>query len=205
MFPRVVFSGGRGILERRTRRGALHVLFVCTGNICRSPIAERLAVAHADQLQIPDFTARSAGTRAVIGHKMHNDAELVLQSLGGSASNFAARQLSQRIAAQADLILTMTRAHRDWVLEMTPNKLNTTFTLCEASRLAVEYGAKTFAELPALRSQLVAGSYLDIEDPIGKSAEIFTAVGTQIADVLPAVMGMCQRSVVATPRERHDG
>ena len=96
----------------------MHVLFVCTGNICRSPIAERLSKAYAARLGINDFTASSAGTRAVIGHGIHHDAEFALQNLGGEASNFTARQLKPKVAAAADLVLTMTRSHRDMVLEL---------------------------------------------------------------------------------------
>ena len=56
----------------------MHVLFVCTGNICRSPTAERLAVAYAARHGIADFTSSSAGTHAVIGHPIHPDAAAVL-------------------------------------------------------------------------------------------------------------------------------
>lgn len=172
-------------------------MFVCTGNICRSPTAERLALAMADKRKISEFATTSAGTRAVVGHPIHHESARVLQALGGKASDFAARQLSSRIASGADLILTMTRTHRDKVLELTPGRLNRTFTLREASRLVTECGASTIADLPALRSGLVADEMLDIEDPIGRSAEVFVAVGAQIAELLPPVIELCQRSITS--------
>ena len=113
----------------------MHLLFVCTGNICRSPTAERLSVAYAARLEIADFTASSAGTRAVVGHAVHRDSEFALRKLGGDPSNFTARQLTSKIASSADLVLTMTRPHRDSVLELAPRQLNRTFTLVEAARL----------------------------------------------------------------------
>jgi protein-tyrosine phosphatase len=172
---------------------ALHVLFVCTGNICRSPIAERLATAYGARLQIPDFRASSAGTRAVISHPIHPDAALVLEKLGGEVSNFAARQLTSRIASDADLVLTMTRAHRDTVLELAPRQLHRTFTLTEAARLVSECNAQNVADLAALRPQLAARELSDISDPLGQSTEFFATVGSRIADLLPPILELFRR------------
>ncbi|MEO1995110.1 MAG: low molecular weight phosphatase family protein, partial [Planctomycetaceae bacterium] len=74
--------------------------------------------------------------------------------MGGDASNFAARQLTAKIASGADLVVTMTKAHRDAVLELAPNKLHKTFTLIEAARLIAECEAKTIKDLSTLRPQL---------------------------------------------------
>jgi protein-tyrosine phosphatase len=71
----------------------------------------------------------------VVGYPVQPNAALVLEKLGGDASGFAARQLTSRIASDADLVLTMTRAHRDAVLELAPHRLHRTFTLREAARL----------------------------------------------------------------------
>jgi len=172
---------------------ALHVLFVCTGNICRSPTAERLAAAYGARFKVPDFRASSAGTRALIGRPIHEDAALVLEKLGGEVSNFAARQLTPRIASGADLVLTMTRAHRDAVLELAPHQLHRTFTLSEAARLVSECNARDVAELGALRPSFAAHESPDIPDPIGQGAEIFSIVGSQIADLLPPILEVCQR------------
>src|SRR6478735_2248705 len=102
-------------------------------------MAERLAAAYSARFKVPDFTASSAGTRTVIAHPIQHDAALVLEKLGGEASNFAARQLTSRIALDADLILTMTKEHRDTVLDLAPNQLHRTFTVSEASRVASEF------------------------------------------------------------------
>lgn len=170
---------------------ALHVLFVCTGNICRSPIAERLAAAYGARLQIPGFITSSAGTRAVVGHPVHDDAARVLEKMGGDTSHFAARQLTPRIASEPDLILTMTRAHRDTVLELAPQRLRTTFTLDEASRLASGPEVLDLADLAAHRPH-VAG-HRDIPDPIGKDPKFFANVGSQIAERLTPLMELFRR------------
>lgn len=179
-----------------TKEFALHVLFVCTGNICRSPTAERLAAMCGALLKIPNFQTSSAGTRAVIAHPIHHEAALVLDELGGDATSFAARQLTAKIASSADLIVTMTKAHRDSVLEIAPHKLHKTFTLIEAARLADECNPQTVADLSVLRSQLLARDTLDIPDPIGQSDAVFARIGAQIADLLPPVVELCRRSSV---------
>jgi protein-tyrosine phosphatase len=68
----------------------------------------------------------SAGTRAVIGHPVHAKAARVLVELGGDPADFAARQLKPAIATEADLVLAMTREHRDAVLEITPRRKSST-------------------------------------------------------------------------------
>ncbi|WP_343038992.1 low molecular weight phosphatase family protein [Mycolicibacterium chubuense] len=174
-------------------------MFVCTGNICRSPMAERFAIAYSAQLKLANFSASSAGIRAVVGHAIHPSAALVLESLGGDASSFAARQFIPTMAADADLILTMTTAHRDAVLELAPRALHRTFVLAEAARLASEGGAATVADLSHLRAQFPSDSIAQISDPIGQSIEVFETVGAQIADLLQPLIGLCSRS--AMPKE----
>ncbi len=175
----------------------MHVLFVCTGNICRSPTAERLAAAYAAEHGVLDFAASSAGTHAVIGHPIHPEAARVLEQMGGNTSEFAARQLTAKNASTADLIIAMTSAHRDIVLEAAPRQLQRTFTLTEASHLAAIEAVKTLAALAGSRPRLSADEKLDIQDPIGQSPEVFAAVGAQIAGLLPPIMEVCRRTIRA--------
>ena len=130
----------------------------------------------------------------MIGYPIHHNAAAVLQRLGGDASNFAARQLTAKIASGADLVVTMTKAHRDAVLELAPNKLHKTFPLIEAARLIAECEAKTIKDLSTLRPQLAAGEMLDIDDPIGQDLEVFSRVGSQIAELLPPILELCRSS-----------
>jgi protein-tyrosine phosphatase len=154
-------------------------------------MAERLALAYGARYGIPNFKASSAGTHALNGYPMQSDAALVLEKLGGQTSNFAARRLTSRIAEEADLVLTMTRAHRDTVLELAPHQLRRTFTLSEAALLATEFSARSVADLAVLRPQMASYDPTDIPDPIGKNAEVFAAVGSQIADLLPPILKLC--------------
>ena len=88
----------------------------------------------------------------------------------------------------------MTRAHRDTVLELAPRQLHRTFTLSEAARLASDCNARNVADLAALRPHLSTHELADIPDPIGQSSEFFATVGSQIAELLPPVLELCQRS-----------
>lgn len=128
----------------------------------------------------------------MIAHPIQLDAALVLEKLGGEASNFAARQLTSRIATEAELVLTMTRAQRDTVLELAPHQLHRTFTLSEAARLASDFDARHAADLAALRPQMAAHELPDIPDPIGQSAEFFAMVGSAIAELLPPILDLCR-------------
>lgn len=164
----------------------MHVLFVCTGNICRSPTAERLTVAYARESG-QELTSSSAGTHGLTGHPMDHAAATVLHQLGGESDGFLARRITPKIAGDADLILTMTSRHRDSVLAIAPRKLRATFTLLEAAGLAEASGAKTIADIADARARHSVAT-LDIEDPYRQEHEVYEEVGQQIADALPVIL-----------------
>lgn len=169
----------------------MHILFVCTGNICRSPTAERLAAGLGVTAGV---RASSAGTRAVIAHPMHPDAAQALMDLGGDPSDFSARQLTPAIATDADLVIAMTRAHRDAVLELAPRQLHRTFILTEAAALTTQFDPQDVKDLAALRPQLRAEYLDDIADPIGREPEVHAAVAEQIAGLVRPIVEFCERA-----------
>lgn len=191
--PALHFANDPGLGEGPT----LHLLFICTGNVCRSPIAERLAVAYGGQIGLADFKASSAGTHALTASPIHRDAALALGKLGGEASNFSARRLTPTIAYDADLILTMTKAHREAVLALAPRQLQYTFTLAEAARLASQPDLRHIDDMATLRPHLSLNDLVDINDPIGQRQEFFTEIGSQIADLLMPILALCLRLTTA--------
>src|SRR3954470_23136084 len=70
------------------------VLFVCIGNVCRSPVGERLLAA---RLPAERFAISSAGVGAMVGYAMSRYAAEELKSYGGDPTGFAARQLTPRM------------------------------------------------------------------------------------------------------------
>lgn len=181
------------------------VLIVCTGNICRSALAERLARAYLEEALGADAAAiqvRSAGTQAVVGSAVHPHSALVLTGLGGDPAGFSARQLVDDMAADSDLTLTLTRTHRRMVLNAAPRALARTFTLREAAdlvRLASrteQSDADTFADrcralvkaMAVARSKRVADAADDIADPIGQPLDFHEQVGEEIAAALLPVL-----------------
>ena len=109
---------------------SLRILVVCEGNVCRSPLAERLLAR-----RLPEAAVSSAGTRAPVGAAMHPLTAAQLTRLGGDATGFAARALTQEDVVAADLVLTATKAVRAAVVEVEPRALRRTFTLLEFAAL----------------------------------------------------------------------
>jgi protein-tyrosine-phosphatase len=180
---------------------AFTILLVCTGNICRSALAERLGRAYLDEVlgeAAPQIELLSAGTQAVVGSAMHPHSALVLAGFGADAGDFRAQQLTEAIPAGADLILTMTRSHRRDVLGAAPRALARTFTLREAADVlrfvddAGDLPGETLpdrarslvAEMAAARGRRQGGEADDVRDPIGQPLEVHGQVGETIAGAL---------------------
>jgi protein-tyrosine-phosphatase len=89
----------------------MHVLFVCTGNTCRSPLAEAVARAQLAARGIEGVTVGSAGTSAWGGTTASDGSLLVGMEHGLDLSTHRARVLSRDLVAQADLLLGMGPHH----------------------------------------------------------------------------------------------
>src|SRR5256885_5970449 len=94
-----------------------HVLFVCTGNICRSPLAAALLERALKERGL-DVNVTSAGTGAWDGAPASEGAYLVGLERGLDLSAHRARLLTRELVEEADLILTMARHHRARVDEL---------------------------------------------------------------------------------------
>ncbi|GAA4750512.1 hypothetical protein [Actinomycetospora chibensis] len=131
------------------------LLFVCTGNICRSPFARFHTRALLEMRLGPRwaswFDVASGGTGAVVGSEMHplSRAQLGPLATHPDVAAFRARQLPARDVELADLVLTVSRSHRSAVLELEPRALRSTFTVREFARLLGSIDPADHAALPA--------------------------------------------------------
>ena len=189
------------------------LLFVCTGNICRSPAAERLA--RRAFLELGDagrrVEVRSAGTRAVVGAPVHPDTATVVRHLGGDPEGFAAQRLTASMVRESDLVLTMTREHRRVALGLDPRALSRVFTLREAADVLDRTGAAAAGAAPGAREGIdgtlaqvmAAGRALrgtsstdDVVDPIDRDPDVHRHVVETIAASLLPVVAAVQRHLL---------
>lgn len=184
---------------------AFRILTICTGNICRSPAAERLLRWHfRDDVAGDALLVSSAGTRPREGAPIEPSMARLLKAHGADASGFAARRLSEVMVREADLVLGLTREHRSAAVQLSPGALKRSFTLREFTRLTaaidmadlkVATGSDTsvasrlgaLVELAPLQRNSVGGGPDDVEDPYGQGEEVFVRAHAQIADEVGAL------------------
>lgn len=92
-----------------------NLLVVCVGNICRSPLGERLL-----QAALPNTNVTSAGIAALVGHAADETASLVAAANGVSLDGHVSRQLTAEIGVEQDLILVMELGHKHEIGRMFP-------------------------------------------------------------------------------------
>jgi len=141
------------------------ILFVCTGNTCRSPMAEAIFRRMAEQAGIT-AEARSAGVAALDGQPISEHSRKVLEQRG-IEDNLCSKSLQQEDVAWADLILTMTMHHKRIVIEDYPEAIDKVYTLKEFALYSPEQEAnlKERESLMAkLQLQLATGEKPDEQD-----------------------------------------
>lgn len=201
----------------------VRILTVCTGNICRSPVAERLLQAGLEQVLPGGFEVRSAGTRAMVGNPIQPLSADIVRMYGGTEKGFAARQLTPKILRDTDIVLTMTSKHRGEVLQLDASLLKRTFTIREFARMlealeerdaAAEPSDKAPAEkasdagtlwrgLPArlasVRHLALAADSADNEviDPYKRGPEVYRQMEDELA---PAILTILRYARINTPK-----
>jgi protein-tyrosine phosphatase len=173
--------------------GRFDILVVCTGNIGRSPMMERLlrhdlVTAGLDQL----VDVSGAGTWARDGEPMEPYAEQTLRERGIDADAFAARRLQPSLVTGAGLVLTATREHRSAVVQLVPAAVRRTFTLLELARVV--------DQLPPPPGDGDADPLTRMRDAVGWAAQNRVPSTREFGDDLTDPLG----APLATYRERAD-
>ncbi|MDG4766076.1 low molecular weight phosphatase family protein [Solwaraspora sp. WMMD406] len=120
------------------------VLFVCHANVCRSPMAERLARRALWERLGPladAFEVHSAGTHAVPDQAMHPYTARVLGENHADPDGFLSRLVDPAMVTTADLVLTASRRHRAHCVTLAPRSVSHTFTIRQFGRLAAAVAA----------------------------------------------------------------
>ncbi|MFD3453034.1 protein-tyrosine-phosphatase [Streptomyces sp. NPDC058691] len=182
------------------------ILHVCTGNVCRSPMAERLT-RHELTLRLGDgasgIIVESAGTWGHEGAPMEAHAATVLAEYAADPTGFLGRELLDDHVIDADLVLTATRDHRAQVISMGHAAGLRTFTLKEFTRLVRAIDPTTLPEgsvterarslvraAAALRGWLLAPTpdADEVYDPYGAPLTFFRSIGEEIHGALDPVL-----------------
>jgi glycine hydroxymethyltransferase len=151
-------------------------LFICTGNICRSPMAEAL-FRHATQGRA-DYRAISAGLGAIDGQAPSAHSVRAMKEIGVDISRQRSRMLTAEMVKQADYILGMTHSHVDTVTLLYPQAAEKTFLLREFDDTLGPYEK-------------------DISDPIGGSYEVYLNCRDQIEQGIASLVRFIEQGETA--------
>lgn len=163
----------------------MKILFVCTGNICRSPMAAQMFQQMLERNGIANLVEiDSAGTGSLDGSPLEPQAKAAIERMGFEGRAHSAQPLTRELVESANLVLTATQAQCTEVVELLVRANRYTFTLKEFAHLAeYELGhrevaksqspADLLAETLGLRGYATLDPDQDIADPYRKSDTAF--------------------------------
>lgn len=181
------------------------ILFVCTGNICRSPMAEALLRARLEELRSNAAIGTASAGLVPGGQAAHPSAVEAVALLGGDLSAHRSGQLTAEALEGADLVIGMTREHVREVVALRPDLWARTFTLREVVRRGRAVGPRPeTVHRPGWIASLHAGRKTadllgrsdddDIDDPLTGDASVFRETAREIDRLVRELAGLLQPS-----------
>jgi len=144
----------------------MKILFVCTGNTCRSPMAEAIA----KKIFPKDFSFSSAGIYANEYEAASEGAILALKEMGIDLKEHLSKRIEEDMLKEADLVLAMTKSHKLELLAAYPEYSKKVKTLCEA-----------------------AGEQCDVPDPYGQSRQVYISTAQKIKELLEKIKKLLEQ------------
>jgi glycine hydroxymethyltransferase len=178
------------------------ILLVCTGNICRSPMATGLLASHLRDRGVRGVTVESCGVSAWDGSPATPEAVAVMEEQDVDISTHVARKLNRPLIESADLIVGLSSEHRDAVKRIVPSAARRVFTLKELVNLLDSAGppprgatGQDHLRSAAIRADAVRDAYPelhlqdeDVADPLGMGLESYRAVAWEIGALCEGFM-----------------
>ncbi|MBN2327404.1 MAG: RpiB/LacA/LacB family sugar-phosphate isomerase [Candidatus Omnitrophica bacterium] len=143
------------------------ILFLCTGNSCRSPMAQAILHRRAEEMNLTNLETISAGSFALEGNPASPEANIAVEKYGASLDGFRTQIFTDALAEKAHLILAMERAHLDFIEEHYP------------------YAAD---KVRVLGQYLYPQGPVEIPDPVGGPQKYFDAIARQINQCLDRLL-----------------
>lgn len=144
------------------------ILFVCSGNTCRSPMAQAMMEQLLQKMNGQGITVKSAGMFTSDGLPASESAQLVMKEIGIDLSEHTSQKISAALMAEADLVLTMTSEQRQVLAEAFPQK---------------EYHIYTLGEF-------TGDTGGDISDPYGMTTETYRKTRRELKKLLMKIINL---------------
>ena len=156
-----------------------HVLFVCTGNTCRSPMAEGLFKKSV--MDRADYEVSSAGVAATPGTPTSKETNAILKKRNATLERFSSRPVTDAILAAATHVFAMTRGHLQVLETRFPQHADKFYLVCE------------FVEMPR------KGNGHDVPDPIGMGRAAYEDVASVLESAIPTIIGYIDQTSAKDP------